>query len=320
VAIEARVQRGDKAFFDINRRLFEAQPDLSDQKLLEIAADLRLNEARVKRALAKETHKKVIQADTDIAQDFEARGVPHFFINGVRLSGARPLQEFVDAVERERARALEIVGKGTPRRGVFAALMKDAKAPAPPATKIVALPKDPPARGPAGAPIVIQVFSDFQCPFCKRALSTMEALDKAHPGKIRWVFRHLPLAFDKDAKAAARAAMEARAQQGNKGFWAMHDALFEAQGTPDGLSEAGLLAIAKTQGLDLDRFRAALTSGVHDARIDADLDAAKAASISGTPGFTVNGYFVSGAQPVGVFEKLIRYSRKVPAKAAAARP
>jgi len=315
VALEARAQRGDATFFEISRRIYDAAPDLADEKLLGIAADLGLDQGRVKRALEKSSHKKVIEADMDLANDFQARGVPHFFINGVRLSGAQALEKFVEAVEREREKALALVAQGVPRAKVYAALMKTAQSPPGPDTKLVPLPRDVISRGPAGAPIVIQMFSDFQCPFCKRVQETLKELDRAHPGQIRWVFRHLPLPFHKAAVPAARAAMEARRQRGNKGFWAMHDALFEAQGGSDGLSDDVLVALAAKQNLDLERFRAALQDTTHDAAIDADKTAANTAGISGTPGFTVNGYYLSGAQPLAAFEKLIRYSRKNPARA-----
>lgn len=320
LAMEVRAQRGDQAFFEISRRLYESAPELGDDALLGLAAEVGLDRGRAKRALAKSPHQKAIEADSDIASDFQARGVPHFFINGVRLSGAQALEKFVEAVEREKARALALVDQGVPRAGVYAALMKTAKAPPPPETKLVPLPRQPIARGPAGAPIVIQVFGDFECPFCKRALATARELDARHPGQIRWVFRHLPLAFHKNARPAARAAMEAHRQRGNKGFWAMHDALFEAQGQPDGLSEDGLVAIAEKLKLDVARFRDALTSNVHDAAIEADERAAKAAGINGTPAFTINGYFLSGAQPVNAFEKVVRHSRRHPAKAAPPTP
>jgi protein-disulfide isomerase len=200
-----------------------------------------------------------------------------------------------------------------PRSRVYAELQKDAKSPPPPESKQVAPGLGSPARGPAGARFVVEIFSDFECPFCKRVLPTLQALDAAHPGQIRWVFRNLPLPFHRNARAAAKLSLEARAQKGDRAFWAMHDALFEAQGKGEGLKEEVLLDLAAQHGLDLGKVRAALAGSAHDAAIDADVSAASAAGITGTPSFTVNGYFLSGAQPLAAFERLFRYSKAHPA-------
>jgi protein-disulfide isomerase len=319
LAIEARVQRGDAVFFQVAARIFERAPDLEEPVLLEIAREFKLNEARVKAALAKGSHDKTIDDDSNLALDLEARGVPHFFINGVRLAGAQPLESFVEAVEREREKAKALVAQGTPRSKVYAEIMKAGREPALPEQKVVPIPADSPSRGPANAPVVIQVFSDFQCPFCRRVEATIADLDRKYPGQLRWVFRNLPLPFHKQARPAAQAALEARAQKGEGAFWTMHDRLFAAQEVEGGLSEANMEAIAVDMGLDMNRFRAAVGSGSHDAAIDRDADAAQQAGINGTPSFLINDFYLSGAQPIAAFEKLIKLAkaqqRKKPAPA-----
>ncbi len=309
LAIEARAQRGDAMFFKVAARLFESAPNLEEPVLLEIAREFKLNEARVKAALAKGTHDRVIDADMELASDFQARGVPHFFINGVRLSGAQPIEKFVEAVEREREKAKALVAQGTPRSKIYAEIMKTAREPALPEQKVIAIPSDSPSRGPAKAPVVIQIFSDFQCPFCKRVEATLADLDRKYPGQIRWVFRNLPLSFHKQARPAARAALEARAQRGEQAFWTMHDRLFAAQEVEGGLSDENILVIAEDMGLDMDRFRAALENGTHDAAIERDASAADQAGINGTPGFLINDFYLSGAQPLPAFEKLVKLAK-----------
>jgi len=318
LAIEARVQRGDPAFFDVTQRLFGRSPDLDDDALLEVARELKLDPRRAKRALQKGSHARAIEEDADLAFDFQARGIPHFFINGVRLAGAQPLESFVVAVERERERARALLSTGVRREDVYNELMKTAKLPPTPEMKAVSAGKDPPVRGPARPLHVIEVFSDFECPFCKRVEQTIAELDKRRPGEIRWVWRNLPLAFHRDARPAAVAALEARAQRGDRGFWAMHAALFESSGTDAGLGEETLMAIATRLNLDVERFRAALASGTHDAAIDADVRAANDAGITGTPAFIIDGYYLSGAQPIRAFEKILQQSKaraKAPATA-----
>lgn len=62
----------------------------------------------------------------------------------------------------------------------------------------------------------------------------------------------------------------------------------------------------------MDQFRLALDTRKHQARVTADVDAARQAGITGTPGFTVNGYFVSGAQPYGALRKAILLASQAP--------
>jgi protein-disulfide isomerase len=313
LAIEARAQKGDPAFWQAATRLFELQAapggeKLDEAALLWLGKELGLNAWRTRTALSKARHKKLVEADQDLADDVNARGTPSFFVNGRRLAGAQPIERFVALIDAELAGAKQRVQeRGIPASRLYDDLMKDAVAPPGPETRSVpAAGKTSPSRGAARAPISIQIFSDFQCPFCARVQPTLRDLEKEFPGKLRLVWRDLPLDFHKNARPAATAAREALAQKGNKGFWRMHDLLFEAQSGPDGLDRARLEDLAAKLGLDLVRFRAALEDGRHDAAIDADLAVARQAGISGTPGFSINGYFVSGAQPLGKFRKVVR--------------
>src|SRR5262249_32499552 len=140
----------------------------------------------------------------------------------------------------------------------------------PPETANVPPPtKDNPSRGPQGAKVVVQIWSDFQCPFCKRVEPTLRDLDAAFPGKIRFVWHNLPLGFHKNAEPAAEVAMEAFAEKGANGFWAMHDLLFAAQEQPGGLEREGLLALGKQAGLDAGKLGAAIDGGVYRKQIEA---------------------------------------------------
>jgi predicted DsbA family dithiol-disulfide isomerase len=71
---------------------------------------------------------------------------------------------------------------------------------------------------------------------------------------------------------------------------------------------AGLERTAQKTGLDMVRFSRALDTHLHAAAVDADAKIAAAAKITGTPGFTINGYFLSGAQPLSRFKKIANFS------------
>ena len=161
-----------------------------------------------------------------------------------------------------------------------------------------------PSRGPADAPVTIVEFSEFQCPFCRRVLPTLRAVEERYRGRLRLVFRHFPLARHKDAPKAAEAAECAR-DQGR--FWEMHDRLFE---NAERLGVADLKQHARAIGADGPAFDGCLDSGRHEGRWRRDLADAESYGASGTPMFFVNGRLVSGAQPLAVFVRVIEEELK----------
>ena len=153
-----------------------------------------------------------------------------------------------------------------------------------------ALPKDPvaianePFKGNGAAKIALIEFSDYQCPFCSRySRDTLPQIttDYVDTGKIRYVFRDLPLSFHKQAFKAAEAAHCAGAQGR---FWEMHDAMFRNQSA---LAPEQLAAHAETLGLDGSAFQECLESGRFAAEVNKDVADAGAAGITGTPAFLV---------------------------------
>jgi protein-disulfide isomerase len=300
--------KGDKGFWAAHAALFENQQDLEDTGLEKVAGVVGIPWATAKANIANDKYKESMAASMDLASELNARGTPHFFINGRRLSGAQPFEAFKKLIDEEITKGKALTSKGVARSQVYAEIMKDAKGPPPPEKKEVAAPgKDNPFKGAANAKVVIQEFSDFQCPFCKRVEPTMEQIMKEYGDKVKVVWRHLPLDFHADAPLASEAAHEAFVQKGNNGFWAFHKALFDKQ--PDIKREA-LEAIAKEQGLDMNKFKAALDNHTHKAVVDKDKAVGTQAGVSGTPAFTINGYFVSGAQPFQAFDKLIKLALK----------
>jgi protein-disulfide isomerase len=190
--------------------------------------------------------------------------------------------------------------------------MKDAKGPPPPEKKeIPGADAQTPIKGNKAAKVTITIFSEFQCPFCKRVEPTLAELEKEYGDKIRFAWRNMPLAFHADAPLASQAAQEAFAQKGNAGFWKFHDKLFEVQGTAeDAIKRPGLEKIAQEQGLNMDKFKAALDGGTHKAKVEADAKIGNDVGINGTPAFVINGYYLSGAQPAAAFKKIINRALK----------
>jgi len=155
------------------------------------------------------------------------------------------------------------------------------------------------AKGPEGAPVTVIEFSDYECPFCKRAEPTVTQVMKEYAGKVRLEFRHFPLeSIHPQARGAAEAAVCAE-EQGR--FWEFHELLWAG----GGLAAPKLLEHAAKAGLDVSAYQACLASGRGKQRVDADLAAGKAVGVSGTPAFFVNGVAFSGAIPIEDFRKAI---------------
>ena len=156
------------------------------------------------------------------------------------------------------------------------------------------------ALGPAEAPITIVEFSDYQCPFCRRwHAEVYEPLLAAYPGKIRLVYRNLPLtSIHPDALGAAEAAMCAGEQDV---YWKYHDKLFSSES----LGNSVYLQYAQELGLNMPTFEACLNDHKYQKTIESDSDFAINLGIRSTPTFFINGLAVVGAQPLDVFKQVI---------------
>ncbi|MBX3275119.1 MAG: thioredoxin domain-containing protein [Sandaracinaceae bacterium] len=316
LAIEADRQG---RFWPVHDALFENFQSLDDATLESIARANGLDMRRVRDALAERTTPTVVARDQELARTLGATGTPTFFINGRNLRGAQPIEAFARVIDEELARARALVAAGTPRHAVYEAATRGGltqpapaapRAPpsAPPAGEIqrytLPIPPRTPSRGAAGAPLTIQVISDFQCPFCARAVATVDQIEQRYRGRVRIVFRHYPLSFHERAFPAAEASVEVYEHAGERAFWAYHDRLFQNQRA---LDDEGLVAhAAAIPGVDPSRVRAALRERRHRARVQADVDAVAAAGMSvGTPSFLIGTRLLQGAQPFEAFQSAI---------------
>ena len=155
-------------------------------------------------------------------------------------------------------------------------------------------------RGNVHAPITIIEFSDYSCPFCRKAESTLSEVLAKYPGRVRIAYRDLPLQqLHPNAELAAEASRCA-AEQGK--YWDYHDQLFAHQRTQD---REHLEGFAQGLGLDQKQFGTCLDTGRYKQQVESDSQMGAGAGVQATPGFFVEGTFVDGAQPAAVFEKLI---------------
>jgi protein-disulfide isomerase len=148
-------------------------------------------------------------------------------------------------------------------------------------------------QGPVDAPLELVMYGDFQCPYCTAAQTILRRVRERLDGRLRFAFRHFPLPSHPDAERAAQAAESAAAQGA---FWPMHDHLYDGRGR---LSLDDLVAHAEAIGIEGARVRRDVADGVHAARVARDERSARAAGITGTPAFFVNGVLHEGAFDAG---------------------
>ncbi|HEX2884744.1 MAG TPA: Na+/H+ antiporter NhaA [Candidatus Limnocylindria bacterium] len=156
-------------------------------------------------------------------------------------------------------------------------------------------------RGPADAPVTLVEYGDFECPYCGRAAPVMRELLSRFEGRLRFVFRHLPLTDVHPNAALAAQAAEAAGAQGR--FWEMHDLLFEHQ---DALDPAALRRHAAQLGLNLETFDADLREGRHAGRVAQDVNSAEEAGVAGTPSLFINEVRYRGAYDLETMDTLVR--------------
>lgn len=163
-------------------------------------------------------------------------------------------------------------------------------------------------RGNKDAPITLVEYSDFECPFCSRGFNTVQELMKKYDGKIRFVYKHLPLSFHPQAMPAAQYYEAIRLQSSEKA-WQFHDMVYSDQRKLQN-GEAFLKDLAKKLKVDMTKLAKDIKSEEVQKRIDADIAEAGKFGFQGTPGFLLNGIPVKGAYPTAHFDSLIEELKK----------
>ncbi len=287
--------RASEAFAPIKTRIFDLEDELYrtkeqaimdavEQKLID--SEARKQNVSVEQLLEKETGGAVADVSDKEVSDFLAS-------KNLTLDDPRIKKDDVREYLKYRQRFDK-------RQGFVANLKKNAsvalKIKEPEAPKLSVDTEGYPAWGSAKAPVTIIEFSDFECPFCSRALPVLAQIKKEYgPDKVRIIFRDMPLPSHSRAIPAALASHCAN-EQGK--FWEFHDTLFGNQGA---LQDKDLKEVAKTLKLDEAKFNECFDNKKHMATVDKSKREAEALGIQATPSFVVNGSFIQGAQP---FEKL----------------
>ncbi len=151
-----------------------------------------------------------------------------------------------------------------------------------------------PVKGSSEAKVVVEEFSDFQCPACKSAQDTVKRVINEFGDQIRFEFKHFPLTTIHPQAFRAALASECANDQGK--FWEYHDLLFINQ---PNFSPSELVSYAEGLGLNKDTFKACLDSRVKNDVVRADMAEASSRQVNATPTFFVNGQVVQNWNQLG---------------------
>jgi len=202
------------------------------------------------------------------------------------------IKPFLDARREQQARAMlvaELLAKNT---GAVKVMLEAPRYTVPTSD-------GDPVRGPAGAPITIVEFSDYQCPFCARVNPTLAKVRETYGDKVRIIFKDYPLPNHPEAPKAAEAAHCAAEQ---KKYWEMHDAMFANQRA---LQVPVLKQTARTIGLDGATFDQCLDSGKYAATVRSGAELGERMGVNSTPTLYINGRALIGAMPFENFKVII---------------
>ena len=225
--------------------------------------------------------------------------------NQAAAGGSFNQQARLDSLEKDfnvLKEEFEVIKYALDKRGIS---LEQARAEMEADNKVWDIPdEDSPVFGNAKNPkLTIVEFTEFQCPYCSRIAPVMKELNEKYPDKIKFVYKHFPLSFHSNAKAAAASAIAAQ-KQGK--FWEYRYALAPHSRE---LSDSTYLAIAKEIGLDVEKFKKEMVlDSAMEARIDKDFQLGVKVGVQGTPNFYINGKRQDRFSP-DLVEKLLKEAK-----------
>ncbi len=204
-----------------------------------------------------------------LAQEISEERIKELALEAIRES-PQIIMEAVQILEEERATAQAKAG---------ADVLKNQRQ---------VLEQDPnaPVLGNPDGNVTVVEFFDYNCPYCRKAMSEVEALLKADPN-VRLVYREWPI-LSEGSIFAAKAALAAREQgKYNDLHWAL-------MGLDEPAGEASVLRVAEEVGLDIAKLRSDMEASDGQDHIDDSMRLARALGFNGTPSFVIGDNLVPG--------------------------
>ena len=258
-------------FWEMHDLLFANRQRAKRDDLLAYAARLGLDMDRFQKDLDGDRLAQLLDADKAEGARRRIDGTPTFYVNGREYVGARSLAQLKQIVENERRRAQALADVAD------AAL----------------------SRGPADAPITIELFADLQSPLSRPVMDLLNTATARYPSTLRLQFRNFPLSFHPQAALAHQAAMIAAREHR---FWEFSAYVLDHQ---ESIREQDLIAFAGRVGLDETAFAAALADHRYAPRVDADVEDAGRRGIRGSPVIVVDGRRIDGVPSLQTLNEYI---------------
>ncbi len=165
-----------------------------------------------------------------------------------------------------------------------------------------------PSFGAPGAPIVLVLFSDFQCPLCKEEAKMLrEKIPAVFPNDVRVYFKDFPLEaihpWAKMASIGGRCVF----RQNPETFWSYHDWMYEHQGdmTAENL-KSKILEFGKEKNLDTLQLSRCLDTKATEGDVDKEIANGRTLQIDATPTMFLNGRRLVGNTPWQNLEQIIK--------------
>jgi protein-disulfide isomerase len=165
-----------------------------------------------------------------------------------------------------------------------------------------------PSFGAPGAPVVIAVFTDFQCPNCREEAKVLrENIQKEFPKEVRVYFKDFPLEqmhpWSKPAAIAGRCIFQSAPAK----FWDYHDWIFEHQ--PEITAENfknKALEWAGQNNVDTLQLNSCIDTKATEKDVDKSVAEGRSLAVSGTPTLFINGRQLTGAIPWPTLSQVIK--------------
>lgn len=168
-------------------------------------------------------------------------------------------------------------------------------------------PEDHVLGNPDGLVTLVE-YGDYQCSFSGQAQPAILEVLRLMQDRVRFTFRHFPLANAHPHALMAAVAAEAAAAQGQ--FWPVHQTLFEHQ---DALELGDVLGYALDLGVDLNRFADDLESDGPIRKVKRDFATGVRSGVVETPAFFIDGVRYQGRRNVGSLISALELAIAAPA-------
>ncbi len=303
----AKEKQGD--FFEMDRKKFDIVEGMAQSQFMQKFWEKKATEAKVSVEEARRTYmsKNVKISDKEVKEMADKhKDNPQF----AKFNKEEQQKQVRDYLTDRASRTVEadIIRQGMksgdlvihfpqPKEPVFALTLSDSDhtryGPGADDTKTMGCDRK-------SCPITVVEYSEFQCPYCSKAMPAVKRILTEFRGKISWTVRDFPLSFHDRARPAAAAA-HCAGDQGK--FWHLYTSIFDNQSD---LKDDDLKKYAHKAVSDKAKWDECFKNQVaKNPAIDANIESGMKVGVTGTPAFFINGRRLSGALPYEEFKRVI---------------